>query len=119
MASVAGSPLGPRSGHLILNSRLSRIHRTRETSMSDLKILGVCGSLRKSSLNMATLRACNDLMPSGMSMKIAPRAALPMYIQDAFDAGIPEPVKRFGAELRAADAVLIPSPEYTFSLPPV
>jgi chromate reductase len=87
--------------------------------MSDLKILGVCGSLRKSSLNMATLRACNDLMPSGMSMKIAQIGDLPMYNQDVFDAGIPEPVKRFDAELRAADGVLIASPEYNFSVPPV
>src|SRR3954462_13717676 len=119
MASVAGSPLGPRSGHLILNSRLSRIHRTRETSMSDLKILGVCGSLRKSSLNMAALRACNDLMPSGMSMKIAQIGDLPMYHQDVFDAGIGGAVKLAGAGRRAADAVLIASPEYNFSLPPV
>jgi len=86
--------------------------------MSDLKILGVCGSLRKSSLNMAALRACNDLMPSGMSMKIAQLGDLPMYNQDVFDAGIPEAVKRFEAELRAADGVLIASPEYNFSVPP-
>jgi chromate reductase, NAD(P)H dehydrogenase (quinone) len=85
--------------------------------MSDLKILGVCGSLRKSSLNLAVLRACNDLMPSGMSMKIAQIGDLPMYNQDVFDAGIPEPVKRFEAELRAADGVLIASPEYNFSVP--
>ncbi|HEY6821196.1 MAG TPA: NAD(P)H-dependent oxidoreductase, partial [Burkholderiales bacterium] len=73
--------------------------------MADVKILGVCGSLRKSSFNMAALRACNDLMPAGMSMKLAQIGDLPMYNQDLFDAGIPEPVKRFEAELRAADGV--------------
>jgi chromate reductase len=87
--------------------------------MADLKILGVCGSLRKSSYNMAALRACSELMPAGMSMKIAQIGDLPMYNQDVFDAGIPEPVKRFEAELRAADGVLIASPEYNFSVPPV
>ena len=87
--------------------------------MADLKILGVCGSLRKSSYNMAALRACNDMMPAGMSMKIAQIGDLPMYNQDVFDTGIPEPVKRFEAELRAADGVLIASPEYNFSVPPV
>jgi chromate reductase, NAD(P)H dehydrogenase (quinone) len=87
--------------------------------MADVKILGVCGSLRKASYNMAALRACNDLMPSGMSMKVAQIGDLPMYNQDVFDAGIPEPVKRFEAEVRAADAVLIASPEYNFSVPPL
>ena len=87
--------------------------------MADLKILGVCGSLRKASLNMATLRACKELMPSGMTMKIAEIGDLPMYNQDIFDAGIPAPVRRFEAELREADGVLIATPEYNFSIPPV
>jgi len=87
--------------------------------MADVKILGVCGSLRKASYNMAALRACNELMPAGMSMKVAQVGDLPMYNQDVFDAGIPEPVKRFEAEVRAADAVLIASPEYNFSVPPL
>jgi len=85
--------------------------------MADLRILGVCGSLRKASLNMAALRACNELMPAaGMTMKIAQIGDLPLYNQDVFDAGIPEPVKRFAAEIAEADGVLIASPEYNFSV---
>jgi chromate reductase len=42
-----------------------------------------------------------------------------MYNQDVFDAGIPAPAKRFYDELAAADGVLIASPEYNFSLPPL
>jgi chromate reductase len=85
----------------------------------ELKILGVCGSLRKASLSMAALRACNGLMPAGMSMSIAQIGDIPMYNQDVFDAGIPQPAKRFYDEVAAADGVLIASPEYNFSLPPV
>ncbi|HEY2337258.1 MAG TPA: NAD(P)H-dependent oxidoreductase, partial [Burkholderiales bacterium] len=84
--------------------------------MADLKILGVCGSLRKASLNLAALRACRELMPQGMSLQIAEIGDLPMFNQDVFDAGIPEPAKRFRAEVTAADGVLIASPEYNFSL---
>ena len=87
--------------------------------MAELKVLGVCGSLRKASLTMAALRACNDLMPSGMSMKIAQIGDIPMYNQDVFDAGLPESAKRFHAEIAAADGVLIATPEYNFSTPPV
>lgn len=84
--------------------------------MADLRILGVCGSLRKASYNMAALRACNELMPAGMAMTIAQIGDLPLYNQDLFDAGIPESVKRFAAEIADADGVLIASPEYNFSV---
>ena len=82
-----------------------------------MKILGICGSLRKASFNMAALRACNELMPQGMALQIASIADLPIFNQDVLDAGMPEPVKRFRAEVAAADGLLIASPEYNFSVP--
>ena len=83
----------------------------------EIKVLGICGSLRKASLSMAALRACKDLMPAGMSLQVASIGDIPMYNQDVFDAGIPAPVKRFYDEIAAADGVLIATPEYNFSLP--
>ena len=83
---------------------------------SNIKVLGICGSLRKKSLNMSALRAAGELMPQGMSMTVAEIGDLPLYNQDVFDAGLPESVQRFCAEVRAADAVLIASPEYNFSV---
>ena len=82
-----------------------------------MKILGICGSLRKASFNMAALRACNELMPQGMTLQITSIADLPIFNQDVLDAGMPEPVKRFRAEVAAADGLLIASPEYNFSVP--
>jgi chromate reductase len=84
--------------------------------MADLKVLGICGSLRKASLNMAALRACNELLPAGMTLQIASIADMPMFNQDVFDAGMPEPVKRLRAEITAADGLLLASPEYNFSV---
>ena len=84
--------------------------------MADLKVLGICGSLRKASLNMAALRACNEIMPQGMMLQIANIADIPMYNQDVFDAGMPDPVKRLRAEIAAADGLLFASPEYNFSV---
>ena len=81
-----------------------------------MQVLGICGSLRKASLNMAALRACQDLLPQDMTLRITSIAELPMFNQDLFDAGIPEPAKRLRAEIAAADGVLIASPEYNFSL---
>ena len=84
--------------------------------MADLKVLGICGSLRKASYNMAALRACSELMPKGMTLQITSLAEIPMYNQDVFDAGMPPAVKRFREEIAAADGLLIASPEYNFSV---
>ena len=84
--------------------------------MAELKVLGICGSLRKASLNMAALRACQGLLPAGMSLTITDISAVPMFNQDVFDAGIPEAAKKLRADIAAADGVLIASPEYNFSL---
>lgn len=85
---------------------------------SEIQVLGICGSLRKKSFNMAGLRAAGELMPAGMTMTIAEIGDMPLYNQDVLDAGMPEAVKRFRAQLKAADGVLIASPEYNFSVTP-
>jgi chromate reductase len=85
-------------------------------TQTDLRVLGICGSLRKKSFNMAALRAAGELMPPGMTLHITSIADLPMYNQDVLDAGMPEPVKRFRTEVAQADGVLIASPEYNFSV---
>src|SRR3989338_9231232 len=77
-----------------------------------MKVLGISGSLRKASFNTAALKACGELMPAGMTLSIAEIGPLPLFNQDVFDAGLPEPVKRFRAAVAAADGVLIASPEY-------
>ena len=82
-----------------------------------LKVLGLCGSLRKASLNMAALRACSELLPAGMTLEIGSIADLPMFNQDVLDQGMPAPVKRFREQVAAADGLLIASPEYNFSIP--
>jgi chromate reductase len=81
-----------------------------------VKVLGICGSLRKASFNMSALRACGELMPQGMSLEICEIGDLPLFNQDVFDQGLPAPVKRFRDQVAAADALLIASPEYNFSI---
>jgi chromate reductase, NAD(P)H dehydrogenase (quinone) len=85
--------------------------------MADLKVLGLSGSLRKNSFNSAALRACAELMPAGMALSHARIDDIPFFNQDVFDAGLPESARRFRAEVAAADALLIASPEYNFSVP--
>ena len=84
--------------------------------MAELKVLGITGSLRKASYNTAALRTCLELLPQGMSLRITSIADIPMFNQDVYEAGLPEPAKRFRAEVAEADGLLIASPEHNFSV---
>jgi chromate reductase len=81
-----------------------------------LRILGLCGSLRRGSYNLAALRAAGALMPPGMVLEIGEIGDIPFFNQDLLDCGIPDPVQRLGVELRAADGILIAAPEYNYSV---
>jgi chromate reductase len=84
-----------------------------------MKVLGICGSLRKGSYNAMALRAAQKLAPAGMTLEIADISAIPFYDDDVRAAGEPQAVADFKERVRAADAVLLASPEYNFSVPGV
>jgi chromate reductase, NAD(P)H dehydrogenase (quinone) len=83
-----------------------------------LNILTICGSLRKNSFNAALARALPALAPAGLSIKPAPAwAEIPIYNHDIQDAGWPAPVTAWADAIRAADGVIIVSPEYNWTIP--
>ena len=84
-----------------------------------MKVLGISGSLRKGSFNSMALRAAQKLVPAGMTLDIADISTIPLYNDDVRTAGEPEAVTALKAQVRAADAVLIATPEYNFSIPGV
>ena len=84
--------------------------------MSTYSILGLCGSLRAKSLNLAALKAAGEQMPEGMTMTIANYSELPIYNQDIQDQGWPAVVTRLRDQIAAADGLLIASPEYNWSV---
>lgn len=81
-----------------------------------MKVLGICGSLRKGSFNAMALRAAQKLAPAGMTLEIADISRIPLYNDDVRLAGEPAPVQELKAQVRAADALLLVSPEYNFSV---
>ena len=81
-------------------------------------ILGIAGSLRKQSYNRAALRAAQQLAPEGVRIEIFELEGIPSFNQD--DEGHPpDVVVALKAKIRAADAVLIVTPEYNYSVPGV
>lgn len=85
----------------------------------NIKVLGISGSLRKDSFNTALVRAAQTLAPDGLSVEIADLSAIPLYNEDVRDMGYPQPVQALRNQIRDADAVLIATPEYNYSIPGV
>jgi len=82
------------------------------------QILGLPGSLREASYNHAALLAAKELAPADVSVEIATLAGIPPFNQDA--EGQPPPaVVELKQKIRAADAILIATPEYNYSIPGV
>ena len=83
-----------------------------------LKILGFAGSLRVGSYNRALLRAANDLLPDDTTLEIFDLTGIPPFNQD-LEMDMPTKVKEFKSKIREADAILIATPEYNYSVPGV
>lgn len=87
--------------------------------MGMIKILGFTGSLRQKSYNRAALRAAGELLPEGASLEIADLAPIPFFNEDLEAEGTPSVVMAFRSQVATADALLIATPEYNYSIPPV
>jgi len=79
-------------------------------------VLGICGSLRKKSLNMLALKAAGDLLPRNYRLAIADISDIPNFNPDVYDEGYPPNVLDFRQKISDADALLFASPEYNFTL---
>jgi chromate reductase, NAD(P)H dehydrogenase (quinone) len=79
-------------------------------------ILGICGSLRKDSMNRKLLRAAGELLPPDVSYEIAGIEGIPVYNQDD-EANIPPAVAALKEKIRKADAILFGTPEYNYGIP--
>jgi chromate reductase len=86
-----------------------------------MRILGISGSLRQGSYNTAALRAAQAMAPEGVAIELFQGLReIPAYDDDmrARD-GFPPAVVGLREAIRSADAVLIVSPEYNYSIPGV
>ena len=83
-----------------------------------LRFVVMVGSLRKGSFNAAIARALPPLAPEGVS--IAPLGSVgdfPLYNQDLQVQGFPAVVLAMADAIRAADGVIIVTPEYNHTIP--
>lgn len=85
-----------------------------------MKILGLSGSLRQGSSNMAALRAIEKLAPKNVDFKISIHIdQLPHFNPDLDKKEVLPNVKIWRKELATADGFYISCPEYTHGVPGV
>ena len=83
-----------------------------------LRFVVMVGSLRKNSYNAAIARALPALAPEGVTISLLPSVGeFPLYNADVQAEGFPPVVTRAADQIRAADGVIIVTPEYNHTIP--
>jgi chromate reductase len=82
-----------------------------------MKILGISGSLRQGSLNTLLLQEAGRSLPDSARFSIASIADLPLYNEDLDGESQPSSVVALRQVVAEADALIIASPEYNYSIP--
>lgn len=83
-----------------------------------IRILGIVGSLRRASYNRAALRAAMELVPQEAALDIFELDGISGFNQDE-EQNPPPKVIELKRRIREADAILIVTPEYNYSIPGV
>lgn len=86
--------------------------------MARIRIFGFAGSLRKESYNKGILRAAADLLPIETELEVFDLEGIPLFSQE-LELNPPVKVREFKEKIEAADALLIATPEYNYSIPGV
>jgi chromate reductase, NAD(P)H dehydrogenase (quinone) len=83
-----------------------------------ISILGFAGSLRAGSYNKALLNIAREMTPVDSSLDIFDLEGIPLFNQDQ-ETQPPDRVRLFKNKIKAADAILVASPEHNYSIPGV
>ncbi len=85
-----------------------------------MKLIFVSGSLRKGSFNTRLARLMAEQAPEGVTAEVATLHGIPLYDGDVEEAdGIPETVESLRSRIKAADGLVLVTPEYNAGMPGV
>jgi len=82
-------------------------------------LIGISGSLRQDSLNTMLLEGMTELMPDGATLVVRSIADVPLYNGDVDVDGGPSSVRALKDAIKAADGLVIATPEYNYGIPGV
>lgn len=81
-----------------------------------MEFIGISGSLRKASLNTALLKETQKLLPDGVTMTVRTLEELPLLNPDELASGFPDAVNILASAVKQADALVLASPEFNYSV---
>lgn len=84
--------------------------------MSNIHLLGICGSLRQASHNKTLLLEASRALPADVSMEIADLSQVPFFNADLTEK--PAAVADLLAAFSRADGLVLACPEYNYSIAP-
>src|SRR5207247_9794240 len=83
-------------------------------------LIGISGSLRRSSFNTALLRAAAASMPDGFALEVRTLHGIPLYDGDVeATSGVPAAAADLKEAIARSDGVILATPEYNNSIPGV
>jgi chromate reductase len=91
----------------------------RSLSQARIEVAAIVGSLRRGSYNRGLLRSAMLVAPEEMHLYEVAIDELPFFNEDLERQGDPPKVREFKRQLERADAILIFTPEYSYSIPGV
>jgi chromate reductase, NAD(P)H dehydrogenase (quinone) len=84
--------------------------------MTQPRLLGLAGSLRRASYSTAVLRGLHDALATKAVLDIFPLHAIPLYNEDDDAEHAPQPVRALRSTIEASDGVIVISPEYNHGM---
>ncbi len=85
----------------------------------NITVVGIVGSLRKDSYNRSLMNAVKEMAPEGVTLEIFDLGDIPLFNQDRETADYPKAAQALKDKIKAADGVIIATPEYNRSIPGV
>ena len=83
-------------------------------------LIGISGSLRRSSFNTALLRAAAASMPDGFALEVRTLHGIPLYDGDVeATSGVPAAAADLKEAIARSDGLILATPEYNGSIPGV
>lgn len=85
-----------------------------------MKLIIISGSLRRNSFNTRLARVIASRAPDGVEARVETLHGIPLYDGDLEESeGIPEAVESLRGRIKAADGLVLVTPEYNASMPGV
>ena len=81
--------------------------------------VAISGSLRKESYNTMVLKSLRKFSPANIVIEQISIADIPIYNFDLHENFYPEPIEKLCTAIKTADAFIIVTPEYNYSIPGV